>query len=62
MPEFLKLKGETAGLGFWSEQAMESGHYDFKKEWGKSQVSPDNEDYGKRLLDTTVRYAGKHLK
>ena len=26
--EFLKIKGEEAGLGFWSEQPMESGHHD----------------------------------
>lgn len=28
--EFLLLKGESAGLGFFSEQAMESVHHDFK--------------------------------
>ena len=59
--EFLKLKGEVAGLGFWSEQSMESGHHDYKLEWEKVKVSPNHEEYGDRLLDTTVRYAGKHL-
>ena len=59
--EFLKLKGEKTGLGFWSEQAMESGHHDFKLEWEKVKVSPNHEEYGDRLLKTTVRYAGKHL-
>ena len=28
--EFLALKGEAAGLGFYSEQAMEAVHHDFK--------------------------------
>ena len=28
--EYLSLKGEEAGLGFYSEQAMESVHHDFK--------------------------------
>ena len=28
--DFLKVKGETAGLGFWCEQAFESCHHDFK--------------------------------
>ena len=28
--DFLKLKSEEAGLGFWSEQAFESCHHDFK--------------------------------
>ena len=61
MAEFLKLKGEKTGLGFWSDQAMESGHHDFKLEWEKVKVSPNHEEYGDRLLKTTVRYAGKHF-
>ena len=61
VPEFLKQKGEIAGLGFWSEQAMESAHHDFKMEWEKVKVSPNHEEYGDRLLTTTVRYAGKHV-
>ena len=28
--EFMGLKGEAAGLGFYSEQAIESVHHDFK--------------------------------
>ena len=28
--DFLDLKGESAGLGFYSEQAMEAVHHDFK--------------------------------
>ena len=28
--DFMALKGEAAGLGFYSEQAMESVHHDFK--------------------------------
>ena len=59
--EFLKYKGEIAGLGFYSEQAMESGHRDFKLEWEKVKVSPNHKEYGNRLLQTVVRYAGKHL-
>jgi hypothetical protein len=59
--EFLKLKGEVAGLGFWSEQSMESGHHDYKLEWEKVKVSANHEEYGDRLFSTTVRYAGKHL-
>ena len=59
--EFLKAKGEVAGLGFWSEQAMESGHHDFKLEWEKVKVSSNHKQYSQRLYNTTVRYAGKHL-
>ena len=50
MKEFLKLKGETAGLGFWSEQSMESGHHDFKLEWEKVKVSANHAEYGDRLF------------
>ena len=59
--EFLKAKGEVAGLGFWSEQAMESGHHDFKLEWEKVKVSSNHKQYSQRLYNTTVRYAGKHI-
>ena len=59
--EFLKLKGERAGLGFWSEQAMEAGHHDFKIEWEKVKVSRNHTEYGERLFQTVVRYAGKHV-
>ena len=59
--EFLKLKGEAAGLGFWSEQSMESGHHDYKLDWEKVKVSANHEEYGDRLFSTTVRNAGKHL-
>ena len=59
--EFLKMKGEIAGLGFWSEQSMESGHHDFKLEWEKVKVSENHAEYAERLFNTVVRYAGKHL-
>ena len=59
--EFLKLKGELAGLGFWSEQSMESGYHDFKLELEKVKVSANQVEYADRLLNTVVRYAGKHL-
>ena len=59
--EFLKLKGEVAGLGFWSEQAMEAGHHDFKTEWEKVKVSANHAEYSERMFQTVVRYAGKHI-
>ena len=39
------MKYEIAGLGFWSEQSMESGHYDTKLEWEKVKVSANNVEY-----------------
>ena len=55
------MKGQQAGLGFWSEQSMEAGHHDFKIEWEKVKVSPNHDAYGERLFQTVVRYAGKHI-
>ena len=55
------MKGEVAGLGFWSEQSMESAHHDFKLEWEKVKVSANHVEYPERLFNTVVRYAGKHL-
>ena len=59
--EFLKMKREVAGLGFWSEQSMEAGHHDFKLEWETVKVAPDHKEYGERMKNTCVRYNGKHL-
>ena len=59
--QFLKQKGEVSGLVFWSEQAMESSHHDFKLEWEMVKVSPNHEEYGDKLFNTVVRYVGKHL-
>ena len=59
--EFLKMKEEVAGLGFWSEQSMEAGHLNFKMEWEKVKVSANHDEYGDRMFETVVRYAGKHI-
>ena len=56
-----QFKGETSGLGYWSEQSMESGHHDFKLEWEKVKVSTNHAEHGIRLFKTVVRYNGKHL-
>ena len=37
------------GLGFYTEQAMESVHADFKKVWEKYKVSKEHPDYSERL-------------
>ena len=46
------MKGENAGLGFWSEESMEAGHHDFKLEWEKVKVTPDHAEYGVRIEKT----------
>ena len=59
--EFLKIKGEKHGLGFYSEQAMESMHHEMKEEWGADKVDPKHPKYGEKLKATVVRLNGKHI-
>ena len=59
--EFLKMKGEKHGLGFYSEQSMESMHYEFREEWGTDKLDVKHPNYGQKLLNTTVRINGKHI-
>ena len=59
--EFIKMKGEEHGLGFYSEQAMESMHKELKLEWGSEKVDVKHPNYGDNLKKTTVRINGKHL-
>ena len=54
-------KGEVAGMGFWSEQAMESCHHDFKMEVENDKLSSASPEYLERLLQIVVRYNSKHL-
>ena len=55
------MKGEEHGLGFYSEQAMESMHKELKKEWGADKVDVKHSSYGKNLKSTVVRINGKHI-
>ena len=59
--EFIVSKGEVAGMGFWSEQAMESCHHDFKMEVENDKLSSASPEYLERLLQIVVRYNSKHL-
>ena len=57
----MEERGGKLGAGFWSEQAMESCHYDFCAEWAPNKVPETHPEYGKKLARTVVRYNGKHL-
>ena len=50
-----------AGLGFWSEQAMEACHHAFMQEWMLKNVRPENENYAKALFEAVVRFNGKNI-
>ena len=61
LKEFLRLKGGVAGLGFFSEQAMESCHHSFKTEWERNKVFWDHPNCGEKLHQTVVRVNSKNL-
>lgn len=49
------------GLAFWSEQAGESGHADFKKWWSRRKVGRDHPDFGNNVFETVLDYNARHL-
>ena len=57
LSEFLEHKGLQAGLGYYSEQAMETAHADFKVEWERVKVGPNHQDYAKQLFGAILRGA-----
>ena len=59
--QFLKMKGEKHGLGFYSEQAMESFHHDPKEEWVQDNVDIKHPKYSDNLKRLVVRVNGKHI-
>lgn len=57
--EFCEKNG--LGLGFFSEQAMESVHFDFKSTWEINKVTIDHPDYPKKLLRAVCQYNSLHI-
>ena len=49
------------GLGFFSEQAMESVHYDFNQVWLKYKVAREHPDYANRLRRAVCEYNSIHI-
>ena len=49
------------GLGFYSEQAMESVHFDFLSTWSRYKVSPNHAEYDKQLLKAVCAYNSNHV-
>ena len=43
--EFLEMMGGEHGLGYYSEQAMESMHKDLKKEWQGEKLDENHPNY-----------------
>ena len=59
--DFFELKGEAAGMGFYSEQAMEAVHHDFKVVWEKIKVDSNHPDFGPRLKMALSAYNSRHM-
>lgn len=49
------------GLGFYSEQAVESAHADFSKTWTRHKVLKNHPDYSRKLLRAVCEYNSFHL-
>lgn len=49
------------GLAFFSEQAVESVHADFKKTWNKYKVDKSHPSYSRRLLQAVCEYNSSHI-
>ena len=62
--KFLSLMSSSnpnKGLGFWTEQASESVHYDFKQFWESGlKVSSSLKDYPQILFKAMVTYNFRH--
>ena len=60
--QYLDRRGDgTKGLGYWSEQAMESCHHDFKEFWSHTKVDQDHPNFAERLLSTIIKYNSSHI-
>lgn len=48
-------------LGFYSEQSMESVHFEFNKVWSKYQLKREHPNYPKKLLDAVNEFNSLHI-
>lgn len=61
--QWIKLDGETRGIGLFSEQAGESVHYDWEDNtWVKGYKVPQSHPaYGQNLLKAVAKYNSRHI-
>ena len=59
VPQFIQKTGQS--LGQFSEQASESVHADFNKEWCHFKLPRQHQRYAEALLRAVVRYNSLHL-
>lgn len=58
--DFCKKHG--TGLGFFSEQAVESVHSDFEKYWTEYKVFKEHDNYAGKLWKNVVSYNSHHIQ
>ena len=50
-----------SGLGYWSEQAFEAVHANFKQSWENVKVDIDHTEYLPKLKNSVTRYNSSHI-
>ena len=50
-----------SGLGYWSEQAFEAVHANFKLSWENVKVDIDHTEYLPKLKNSVTRYNASHM-
>ena len=59
--QFLQMKNDGRGLGYWSEQAFESVHADFKQDWENVKVDINHPDFLSKMMKCIIRYNSRHI-
>lgn len=59
--EFLEYKDSRYGLGYWTEQALEAIHCDFKKFWLRRKVDTNNLKFSETLFKAVIAYNSSHM-
>ena len=59
IPQFCDKTGK--GLGYWSEQASESVHSDFKLTNNRFKVNQAHPDHPEKMLRAVVKYNSSHI-
>ena len=59
MREFCRIHKQ--GLGRFSEQAVESAHFEFKQTWERYKRLPNTADFAEQLFKASVAFNSLHL-
>ena len=59
--DFFNIKGKKHGLSFYSEQAFEAVHHDFREFWKKYATDTDKPEFGNKLKAAVSAYVSSHV-